>query len=175
MFWLDRFGRKGWIHPILPNRPRQNTVALKRGKELNKFCPPFRRDDLCLCFWLHPASMALLGETLGCRLLMWEIGLAWIVVASRFFCDWFTNPVEDWNLPFRIISIVKNMKKIDSVTENCEYLCNFSKVWQQQNIHYFSILRFIIPLNLCLIVRPSWSLSKVLENKFTPGTLMTYI
>ena len=43
---------RGWIHPILPNQPRK-----KRGKELNKFCPPNRRDDFCLCFYINPSSM----------------------------------------------------------------------------------------------------------------------
>ena len=36
------------------NRTRQNS---QRGKELNKFCPPNRRDALCLCCSLHPSSM----------------------------------------------------------------------------------------------------------------------
>ena len=35
--------------------PGQNS---QRGMEMNKFCmPPNRRDDLCLCFSLHPSSM----------------------------------------------------------------------------------------------------------------------
>ena len=48
--------RKGWIHPILQNRPVKN---IWRGKELNKLCPPNRSDDLdlCLCFCLYPSSM----------------------------------------------------------------------------------------------------------------------
>ena len=29
-----------------------------RGKKLNKFCPPNRSNDLCLCFCLYPSSMA---------------------------------------------------------------------------------------------------------------------
>ena len=46
-FCLDLFERKGRICPIFPNRPRQNS---QRGKELNKFCPLNRRDNLCLVF-----------------------------------------------------------------------------------------------------------------------------
>ena len=29
----------------------------KDEKELNQFCPPNGRDDLCLCFSLHSSSM----------------------------------------------------------------------------------------------------------------------
>ena len=46
--------RNGWTHPILPNRPRQNSL---RGKELKKICPPNRRDDLFLGLCLNPSSM----------------------------------------------------------------------------------------------------------------------
>ena len=35
---------------------------IDRGNELNKFCPPNRRNDLCICFCLHPSSM---GDRLG--------------------------------------------------------------------------------------------------------------
>ena len=45
---------------FLPNRLRQNSW---RGKELNKICPPNRRDDLCLCFCLHPSMMTSLFST----------------------------------------------------------------------------------------------------------------
>ena len=54
LFCLGRFGRIGLIQPFLPNRLTQNRQC---GKELNKFCPPNRRVDLCLCFSLHPSSI----------------------------------------------------------------------------------------------------------------------
>ena len=56
LFCLGRFGRIGCIQPFLSNQPRQNS---QRGKELNKFCLPNRRDDLCLCFCIIPSSMLL--------------------------------------------------------------------------------------------------------------------
>ena len=45
LFCLGLFERKGRIHPIFPNRPRQNS---QRGKKFNKFCPPNRRPLPCL-------------------------------------------------------------------------------------------------------------------------------
>ena len=57
---LGRFGRNGWIHPILPNRPRQNS---NRVKELNNFCSPNRRNDLCLAFYFHPSLMPIVQYT----------------------------------------------------------------------------------------------------------------
>ena len=52
---FNRFYKQtGWIQPFLPNRSRQNSW---RSKELNKFCPPNRRDDLCLAFCFHHSSM----------------------------------------------------------------------------------------------------------------------
>ena len=51
----------GWIRPFLSNWPRQNS---KWGKELNKFCPPNRRDDLCLAFCFHPSSMGTCNLTI---------------------------------------------------------------------------------------------------------------
>ena len=48
------FGRNSWIQPFRPNQPRQNS---ERSKERNKFCPPNRRNDLCLAFCFHPSSM----------------------------------------------------------------------------------------------------------------------
>ena len=46
-FTLDYLKKKGRIHPIFPNRPRQNSQC---AKELNKFCPRNGRDDLCFVF-----------------------------------------------------------------------------------------------------------------------------
>ena len=40
------FEIKGWILPILPNPPRQNS---QRGKELNKFFPPKQKRRLLPC------------------------------------------------------------------------------------------------------------------------------
>ena len=48
------FGKKLLNQPCLSKLLRQNS---KRGKELNKFCPPNRRDDLCLAFCFNPSSM----------------------------------------------------------------------------------------------------------------------
>ena len=45
---------KHWVHPILKIVLVQNT---KHGRELNKFCPSNRSDDLYLCFCLYPSSM----------------------------------------------------------------------------------------------------------------------
>ena len=39
---------------INSNRPVQNR---KRGKELNKFCPPNGSDDLCVVFCINPYSV----------------------------------------------------------------------------------------------------------------------
>ena len=48
LFSLGLFGRIGWIQPFLP---------IDRGKKLNTFCPPNRRDDLSLDFCPHPSSI----------------------------------------------------------------------------------------------------------------------
>ena len=48
------FETKGLIHPILKNRPMQNS------KEFNKCGPPPPQnssDDLCLFFWIYPSSI----------------------------------------------------------------------------------------------------------------------
>ena len=51
LFWGGRICSISWIQPFLPNRLRQNNT------KLSKFCPPNRRDDLCLGFCPHPSSM----------------------------------------------------------------------------------------------------------------------
>ena len=48
--------RKWWVHFILQNRPRQNS---QHGKELNKFFPTNKSDDLCLFFCLYPSLCTL--------------------------------------------------------------------------------------------------------------------
>ena len=50
--WIapGRLERKEWINPILQNRSAV-------GKELNKFFPPNRSDNLCLFFCIYPSSM----------------------------------------------------------------------------------------------------------------------
>ena len=45
--------KKGWIHPIIKNRSRQNSES---GKEFNTFFFPNRCDDLWLYFCVNPSS-----------------------------------------------------------------------------------------------------------------------
>ena len=54
---IGRFIIKSWIHPILSNRPRQNSLIGK--KFINSPSPPpsNRRDDHSLCFCIHHSSM----------------------------------------------------------------------------------------------------------------------
>ena len=47
--------RSSWCNSSYSsNRPLQQN---QHGKELNKFCPPKRSDDICLFFCLYPSSM----------------------------------------------------------------------------------------------------------------------
>ena len=52
------FERKGWIYPILQNRPRQNSNAARNWINSS---PPNSSDDLCLFFCINPSSIPL-GE-----------------------------------------------------------------------------------------------------------------
>ena len=56
----SRFGKIGLIHHILLNLPRQN---IKRGKELNKFCPPSQTDATTFAF--ASVSILLLWRSLS--------------------------------------------------------------------------------------------------------------
>ena len=75
LYCLGLFASKGRIHPVFPNRPRQNS---QRGKELNKFCPPIGRDDLCLVFELYPSSTGLI--------VLWMSGSKYVLFTS--LCWW---------------------------------------------------------------------------------------
>ena len=47
------------VHTYNSNRPVQKSY---RGKELDRFFTPNRRDDLCLCFCLYPSSFKWINE-----------------------------------------------------------------------------------------------------------------
>ena len=88
LFCLGRFWRIGWIHPFKSywcnsfynsNRPVQNS---KRGKELDKLCPPNRNDDLYLFCLLYPSSMGLFIYSRSLSV------MARVHVLKQFFIIW---------------------------------------------------------------------------------------